>query len=115
MKVGGSSRPSARRQVEALVAGRTAGMVAVGRVDDHLPPSTRLLSARLVDGVLEVDLSREFGQGGGTALMASRLNQLFYTLTQPADVDAVSLRIEGEVRVFSGGPGSRPAVAAKPA
>ncbi len=94
----------ARRQVEALVAGPNSGDGS-GRegLTTTFPPSTRLLSARLVDGVLEVDLSREFGQGGGTALMAGRLNQLFYTLTQPADVDAVSLRIEGEeVRVFSG-------------
>ncbi|MFA5594190.1 MAG: GerMN domain-containing protein [Trueperaceae bacterium] len=89
----------ARRQVEALVAGPDAG----SGLATTFPPGTTLLSAALSGGVLTVDLSREFEQGGGTALMAGRLNQLFYTLTQPADVDAVRLRVGGdEVRVFSG-------------
>lgn len=89
----------ARRQIQALVAGPTNG----NGTSTTLPAATELLSASLSDGVLRVDISEEFEQGGGTALMAGRLNQLFYTLTQPADVDAVSLHIQGrEVFSFSG-------------
>lgn len=97
----GRLRPEerAKRQVEVLAAGPDSG----SELATALPPDTRLLSAGLSGGVLTVDLSREFEQGGGTSLMAGRLHQLFYTLTQPSDVDAVHLRIEGDaVRVFSG-------------
>ncbi len=88
-----------RWQVEKLVAGPEPG----SGLTTTLPEGTRLLGASTNGGVLTVDLSSEFEQGGGTALMAGRLNQLFYTLTQPKDVDAVRLRVEGrEVFVFSG-------------
>lgn len=89
----------ARRQVEALAAGTEEG----SGLSSVIPPTTELLSARLQGGVLTVDLSREFEQGGGSSQMMGRLHQLFYTLTQPSDVEAVSLRVEGDpVHVFSG-------------
>ncbi len=88
-----------KRQIEVLSAGPSADSGLFTAV----PDDARVLAAELVGGVLTVDLSREFEAGGGTALMAARLNQLFYTLTQPADVAAVSLKIEGRVaHVFSG-------------
>ena len=37
--------------------------------------------------------------------MLGRLNQLFYTLTQPTNVERVSLRIEGESVEALGGEG----------
>lgn len=87
------------RQVAALAAGPDGGQ----RLSSAVPAGTVLLGARLDGAVLTVDLSDEFQQGGGTASMLGRLNQLYYTLTQPADVDAVRLLIGGEeLHVFSG-------------
>lgn len=97
----GRLRPEARaqRQVQALVAGPAQGSTLATTV----PSGVRLRSAALDSGVLTVDLSREFEEGAGSALMMGRLNQVFYTLTQPADVQAVRLLVEGrEVHVFSG-------------
>lgn len=97
----GRLRPEARaqRQVQVLVAGPADG----SGLATTFPPGTRLVSASLDATTLTVDLSSEFEAGGGTALMAGRLNQLFYTLTQPADVEAVRLFVGGrEVHIFSG-------------
>jgi spore germination protein GerM len=96
----GRLRPEARaqRQVQALVAGPAQGSSLATAV----PVGVLLRSATLDSGVLTVDLSGEFELGGGSALMIGRLNQLFYTLTQPADVQAVRLLVDGrEVHVFS--------------
>lgn len=88
-----------RRQVAALIAGPPPG----SGLSTTLPAGTAVRGATLQGGVLTVDLSSEFEHGGGTALMAGRLHQLFYTITQPANVEAVSLHIEGQaVRLFSG-------------
>ncbi len=86
------------RQVEALAEGAEGtGLSTV------VPEGVKVRAARLDGGVLTVDLSAEFASGGGSASMIGRLNQLFYTLTQPADVGAVRLLMEGEeVRVFGG-------------
>ncbi len=96
----GRLQPEARaqRQVQALAAGPVQGSALATTV----PAGVRLRSAALDAGVLTVDLSGEFEEGGGSALMIGRLNQLFYTLTQPADVQAVRLLVDGrEVHVFS--------------
>lgn len=87
------------RQLESLAAGPGDG----SGLSTTVPPGTEVLSASLDGAVLSVDLSHEFAEGGGTAMMVGRLNQLFYTLSQPADVEAVRLLVEGrEVSTFSG-------------
>ena len=108
-------------QVRALVEGPTPTETEDG-LATSLPAGTRVLGASLDDGLLTVDLSREFGSGlhrslvreqrlartasavpGGTASMVGRLNQLYYTLSQPAGVRAVSLEMEGRpLRVLGG-------------
>lgn len=89
-------------QIEALALGPEAEEVSRG-LSSSVPPATRLLDARLDDGVLSVNLNSAFEQGGGTASMLGRLNQLYFTLTQPSDVEAMRLAIEGQaVTVFSG-------------
>lgn len=89
----------ARQQIEALRNGPEpdSGLSSV------VPQGTRLLEASLDSGILTVNLSREFEAGGGTASMIGRLYQVFYTVTRPADVQGVSLQIEGQtVHIFSG-------------
>jgi len=91
-----------RAQVAALVEGPTPAEAEEG-LGTAVPAGTRVLGARLEDGVLTVDLSREFTSGGGTASMLGRLYQLYYTLSQPKDVEAVSVLVEGEpLRVLGG-------------
>ncbi len=87
--------------LQAMISGPTDKELARG-LHTAFPADTRLLDVRLVAGVAEVNLSANFAQGGGTSRMQSRLNQLFYTLTQAKGVEAVSLRIDGEkVTLFS--------------
>ncbi len=89
-------------QVGALTRGPPADEASRG-LATAVPPDTAVLGASLSGGVLSVDLSAAFERGGGTSAMLARLNQLYYTLTQPTDVDAVRLLVEGEpVVVFSG-------------
>lgn len=89
------------RQIAALADGPGATEGARG-LSSSVPTATRLLGVDLDDGVLSVDLNAAFEQGGGSAAMFGRLNQLYFTLTQPSDVDAVRLAIEGKpVTVFS--------------
>ncbi len=89
-------------QVRALVEGPTEAEAREG-LATTVPAGTEVLGVSLEDGVLTVDLTAEFGSGGGTASMLGRLNQLYYTLSQPADVDAVSLQVDGEpLRVLGG-------------
>ena len=69
------------------------------------PPGTKVRKLERIDDAVMVDLSADFAQGGGTATMLGRLNQLFYTLTQPADISRVSLHVEGEPVTALGGEG----------
>jgi len=85
-----------RAQVTALSTGPTADEAARG-LSSAVPGGVVVLDARLDAGVLTVDLSPEFHAGGGAASMLGRLNQLYYTLSQPADVDAVRIAIDGDV------------------
>lgn len=68
-----------------------------------VPEATRLLDLTLNNKQVTVNLSKEFETGGGMASMRGRLEQVFYTLTQPSDVERVSLLVNGEpVSVFGG-------------
>lgn len=89
----------AKWQVARLALGPPSG----SELTTTVPSGTRVLNASFSNGLLSVNLSREFEEGGGSAMMLGRLNQLYYTLTQPKDVEAVALLIEGEpVRLFGG-------------
>ena len=92
-----------RAQVAALARGPSETEAARG-LRTAVPAATAVLSAELdAAGVLVVDLTGAFAAGGGTATMTGRLAQLFYTLSQPSDVVAVELRLDGEpVTAFSG-------------
>lgn len=93
-----------KNQIAALAAGPSADETEEG-LSSTVPAGVEVRSASLSDGTLTVDLSREFASGGGTASMLGRLNQLFYTLSQPSDVDAVVLEVEGETLRVLGGEG----------
>lgn len=85
-----------RAQVAALADGPDSEESARG-LSSAVPADVEVLGARLDGGVLTVDLSAAYQQGGGAASMLGRLNQLYYTLSQPSDVDAVRIAIDGRV------------------
>lgn len=99
---GGSPEERARAAVAHLAGGPTPGEEERG-LTTSIPAATEVEGVRFEDGILRIDLSAEFESGGGSAAMQARLYQLFYTLTQPRDVEGVVLLVEGdEVEVFGG-------------
>jgi spore germination protein GerM len=98
------SEASIRAAIEALAAGPTAREAERGLASE-VPPDTRVLDVRLEDGEVTVDLSADFGAGGGTASMIGRLRQVQHTAARPAGVAAVRLLVDGEPLVALGGEG----------
>jgi spore germination protein GerM len=88
--------------VQHLIEGPSSSEGQRG-LSSAVPATTKLLGLTLDGNQVTVNLSKDFETGGGMANIQGRLEQLFYTLTQPTDVDSVSLQLEGEsVIVFSG-------------
>lgn len=87
--------------VQALIAGPTPEEATRG-LFSAVPKGTRMLGLSLKGMQVTLNLSAAFSQGGGSGEMLARLNQLFYTLTQPTKVGSVKLEVEGRpVTVFS--------------
>ena len=93
-----------RNTLQALIKGPTEAETGRG-LSSSIPEDTRILELLLRDDVVEVNLSEEFGTGGGSASIQGRLNQLFYSLTQPSYADEVSLSVEGNPVYYLGGEG----------
>lgn len=98
----GDAEAHARAAIEELIDGPTQEERNLG-LTSALPDDLEVRSIHVAGDVLRVDLSGELERGGGSALMRARLEQLFYTLTQPAQIEAVELFIDGSpVHAFSG-------------
>lgn len=93
-----------RNQVAALVAGPNEQERAAG-LSSAVPDGVEVRTVAFDDGLLTIDLSGEFVSGGGSASMFGRLNQLLYTVSQPTEVEAVVLQVEGETLRVLGGEG----------
>ncbi|HEY4607091.1 MAG TPA: Gmad2 immunoglobulin-like domain-containing protein [Acidimicrobiia bacterium] len=86
-----------------LLLGLTSSEAELG-ITTAIPSGTHLNGIEVEAGVATVDLSSEFGDGGGTLSMRARLAQLVFTVTgyDPA-ITGVRLQLEGSpVEVFSG-------------
>lgn len=93
-----------QRTFAALLEGPSPDEAARG-LSTALPEDLELLDLDLQGDRLFVDVSSALERGGGTALMIGRLEQLFYTLTQPNYVSSLSLAVEGEPLSLFGGEG----------
>lgn len=90
--------------VAALAEGPTAAEAEAG-LSSEVPADTRVREAELDDGRLRVDLHHAFAEGGGSASMRGRLQQVQWTLTQPAGVEEVVLELDGRPLTVLGGEG----------
>jgi germination protein M len=88
--------------LKALLAGPTSAEVAAG-VGTQLPAGTRLRALSIANAVATVDLSSEFGAGGGVSSETMRPAQVVYTITQFSTVRSVRFQLDGRpITVFTG-------------
>lgn len=90
--------------VTGLLEGPSAQEAEIG-FTTAIPEGTELLGVDIAGGVATVDLSEEFGTGGGSLSMMSRVAQVVFTLTQFPTVDSVAFSMEGEPVTALGGEG----------
>ena len=90
--------------LEGLLSGPTADEEEIG-FTSTIPDGTELLGVDIEGRVATVDLSEEFGSGGGSLSMMGRVAQVVFTVTQFPTVDAVDFEIAGEPVTALGGEG----------
>lgn len=93
-----------RGALEALLAGPTDAERDAGDTTT-VPAGTALRGVNLEDGEATVDLTAEFGTGGGSLSMTARVAQIVFTATQFPNVDRVTFWIDGEPVDVLGGEG----------
>ena len=86
------------------LAGPTADEAAAG-MTSTVPAGTTVLGVDLDDGLATIDLSTEFGSGGGSLSMFGRVAQVVFTATQFPNVDRVVFWMDGAPIEFLGGEG----------
>ena len=80
--------------VESLLEGPTDAETIAG-VGTQVPVGTELLGLDISGGLATVDLSSDFGSGGGSLSVTMRVAQVVYTLTQFPTVNRVAFHIDG--------------------
>jgi len=92
--------------LQALLDGPTADEAAsVPAISSAVPVGTAINDVTVADGIATVDLSAEFGSGGGTLSMMGRLGQVVFTLTRLDGIDGVRFEVEGVPTTVFGGEG----------
>jgi lipoprotein-anchoring transpeptidase ErfK/SrfK len=83
--------------VEKLLAGPTAAETKQG-IRSQLPTGVPVKSLTVEQGVASIDLGAKFASGAGTDSLPARFAQLVLTLTEVPGVEAVKVRVNGDVR-----------------
>ena len=94
----------AKAAMEALLSGTTSAD-RDAHLSTTIPQGTTLNRVTITNDVATVDLSSEFGTGGGSSSMQGRVAQVVYTLTQFPTVTSVSFEIDGRPVTALGGEG----------
>lgn len=90
--------------MEALVRGIPEEAAGFG-LTSSIPPATKVNSVVASGDEVTVDLSSEFGSGGGSLSMQTRVAQVVFTLTRDPRYTAVRILIDGEAVESIGGEG----------
>ena len=90
--------------LEALFAGPTPAAKAVGYTS-AIPAGSRVLNVDIDAGTATVDVSTEFGSGGGSSSMQLRVAQVVFTLTRDPAVKQVVFKMDGKPVTALGGEG----------
>lgn len=93
-----------RGALTELLAGPEVQERAVG-LHSEIPVNTELLDVAIADGLVTIDLSDEFDEGGGSLSMTARVAQLVFTATQFDTAEEVLFWMEGEQVELLGGEG----------
>ena len=96
--------PDIDAALHSLLLGPTAVEVQDG-VTSFIPEGTRLLNVDVADSTAFIDFSHEFASGGGSLSMMGRIAEVVYTATAFADIDRVTIRIDGVLVEQIGGEG----------
>jgi lipoprotein-anchoring transpeptidase ErfK/SrfK len=83
--------------VEKLFAGPTAAETKKG-IRSQVPAGVRVKSLAVEHGVASIDLGAKFASGTSAEGLRARFAQLVLTLTEVPGVDAVNVRVNGDVR-----------------
>ena len=90
-----------------LLAGVGEGGSSVPALSSAVPVGTSISDVGVEEatGIVSVNLSGEFGSGGGTLSMMGRLGQVVYTLTAIDGVNGVRFYVDGQPTTVFGGEG----------
>ena len=80
--------------IKALLAGPNARERARG-ISTAIPKETKLLGIAIHKGVATIDLTAEFGTGGGALSVQDRVGQIVYTLTEFPTIKKVLFHLDG--------------------
>lgn len=98
--------PRTQAVARTLVEDLSRGFAAGGKDHPVLPPGTRLLDIKIIDGIIYLDFSREFRDNhwGGVEAEVNTIYSIVQTLTQFPQVKAVQFLLEGQqVRTIATG------------
>lgn len=93
-----------RARLDALIAGPRPHETDAGMVTS-MPETVQVLDVSVRDGTAYVNLSAAFDDSVGLASGIARLQQVRYTVVQTADIEAVSLLLEGNPLILYGSDG----------
>lgn len=71
----------------------------------EIPKGTKLLDARVDNGTVNINLSREFTSGGGSTSMIQRVNELKSTINAVEGQKPIHILVEGKPLTMLGGEG----------
>jgi spore germination protein GerM len=96
-RAGEGSDNQAQEAMELLLIGPTQDELdGVPGISTAIPDGTTAIGGTVESGVMTVNLTGEFDDGGGSLSMFARLAQVVYTLTAIPGIESVTFQLDGE-------------------